>query len=257
MLKQIINSKLQEVKQEKQKMPIAALIAGVQQGNHALYKALATKEWSLIAECKLASPAKGQLSDLSVGELAGIYQANGAAALSVLTDRHFKGEVAHIADVQKASTLPVIRKDFIIDEYQLYQARAAGADAVLLIAGILADSQLKRYLTIAAELGMDCLVEVHSREELERVQQTPARIIGVNNRDLRTFATSIDKTFALLPFCDPSRLLISESGIQTQGDAERLKAAGVRGALVGEGLVKADNIPRKVRELSLQHSREE
>lgn len=251
MLKKIVNKKLDEIERDKLAIPQVLLARTVIPGNFSFFQALNEKKWSLIAECKQASPVKGRLSNLGVGELAKIYAANGAAALSILTDNHFDGTLKHIAAAKEACTLPILRKDFIIDEYQLYQARCVGADAVLLIAGILTDNQLCEYIALAGELGMDCLVEVHSREELERVQQTPARIIGINNRDLKTFSTSVDKTFELLPYCDNSCLLISESGIRSQVDAVKLKEAGVNGVLVGEGLVTANNIPRKVRELSL------
>ena len=250
-LEKIVDQKRREVAAIKQAAPVRALLDAVKPGMFAFSKALRKSGWSLIAECKLASPVKGRLSHRTVGELAGLYAANGAAALSVLTDSHFDGRLAHIEEAKAAGALPVLRKDFIIDEYQIYEAAAAGADAVLLIAAILTDRELSGYLAAAGELGLDCLVEVHSREELARVQQTPAGIIGINNRDLKTFATSIEKTFELLPYCEAGRLIISESGIRTGDDAARLKAGGVTGILVGEGLVTTPDIPSRVRELSL------
>ena len=143
-----------------------------------------------------------------------------------------------------------MRKDFIVDEYQIYESRVAGADAILLIAHILSDDQLKEYIGIAHGLGMDCLVEVHTLEELERAQQTVATLIGINNRNLETFVTDIQNTFDLLPHCDGRRIVISESGVSTGTQAQRLEEAGVRGILVGEGLVKATDIGSMTRELA-------
>lgn len=256
MLTRIVDVKRMEVARQKHQVPLTEVMATMQMGTFAFAKALAARQWSLIAECKLASPVKGALSGFTVSELAGIYEMNGAAALSVLTDSHFYGSLAHVREVRAVSRLPILRKDFIIDEYQIYQARAAGADAILLIAAILDDNQIIRFLAIAKELGLDCLVEVHSREELERVFRSEAPIIGINNRDLQTFQTDIQQTFALLPYCGTHRLIISESGINTRENVCSLKQAGVRGALVGEGLVTAADISRKVRELSLTEREE-
>ena len=224
----------------------------IQPGNFSLSRALKQSSWSLIAECKLASPSKGRLCQThSVPDLAKIFSQNGATALSVHTSAPFLGKISDIPAVKAVTSLPVLRKDFIIDEYQLYQARAAGADAVLLIAAILAPSELERFLELSRVLGMDALVEVHSLPELEWVQQTRAELLGINNRDLTTFKTSLENTFSLLPRCAPERLIISESGISGEADALRLKDAGVRGALVGESLVRSADIARKTRELAL------
>lgn len=252
MLKKITDKKRQVVEELKKQRPLTSLQQDIVTGQFAFSKAIQQAEWTLIAECKLASPAKGQLcSGYSVPELAQIFTANGATALSVHTDTHFCGRLEDIAAVRAVTELPILRKDFIIDEYQLYEARTAGADAVLLIANILSDDQLKEYLAIAHELGMDSLVEVHTLEELERVQQTPAMLVGINNRDLQTFRTDVQNTFDLLPYCDKDRLLISESGVSHGEEAERLKRAGIRGILVGEGLVRATDIAGKTRELAL------
>ncbi|TCL39144.1 indole-3-glycerol phosphate synthase [Anaerospora hongkongensis] len=252
MLERIAAHKKEEVKRDKLQLPLGKLIKQVVPGTMAFSKALTGKSWSLIAECKLASPVKGRLSERTVGELARIYDNEGAAALSVLTDSHFCGTDQHIGEVRQVSSLPVLRKDFIVDEYQLYQARLLGADAVLLIAAILTDAQVQQYLATARQIGLDCLVEVHSREELKRVQQTPAAVIGINNRNLTTFTTNVENTFELLPYCAADRLFISESGIHSRETAAALQRAGIRGVLVGEGLVTAQDIALKVRELSLQ-----
>lgn len=252
MLDKITEKKRQVVERAKIERPLARLLKNIIPGNFAFSKAIKQSEWSLIAECKLVSPAKGQLcTDYSVPELAELYTQNGAAALSVHTDTHFSGELEDIAAVREVTSLPILRKDFIIDEYQIYESRVAGADAILLIAHILSDEQLTQYLNTAHGLGMDCLVEVHTLQELERAQQTIATLIGINNRNLETFSTDIQNTFNLLPYCDQRRIVISESGVSTGAEAQCLAQAGVRGILVGEGLVKAKDISNKTRELTI------
>ena len=251
-LKKITDKKRQTVAEDKEKRPLADLLQEITPGHFAFSTAIKQSKWTLIAECKLVSPAKGVLcTNYSVPELAKLYTVNGATALSVHTDVHFSGRLEDIAAVRAVTALPILRKDFIIDEYQIYEARAAGADAVLLIVNILSDDQLKEYLDIAHELGMDCLVEVHTVEELERVQKTRATLVGINNRNLETFITDVQNTFDLLPYCDGRRLLISESGVSQGVEASRLKLAGVQGILVGEGLVKATDIAQKTRELAM------
>jgi indole-3-glycerol phosphate synthase len=254
LINKIVRKKQQEVAAAKQLVPLSTLQAKLVSGNFAFSRALRAVPWGLIAECKLASPVKGTLSCRGVQDLAALYEANGAAALSILTDSHFSGSLDHIAMARKVSNLPILRKDFIIDEYQIYEARANGASAILLIAAILTETQLHVYLGIAAELGLDCLVEVHTLAELQRVLQTPAPIIGINNRNLRDFTTDVNQTFNLLPYCDDHRLIISESGISSLATALRLQRAGVNGILVGEGLVTAANIAQKTSELSLRIS---
>lgn len=252
MLKKITDKKRQTVAEAKEQRPLVELLQDITPGNFAFSKAIKQSEWTLIAECKLVSPAKGPLcTDYSVPELAQIYTANGATALSVHTDVHFNGRLQDIAAVRAVTTLPILRKDFIIDAYQIYEARAAGADAVLLIVNILSDEQLKEYLAIACELGMDSLVEVHTLEELQRAQQTSATLVGINNRNLKTFVTDVQNTFELLPYCDGQRIVLSESGVSARAEADHLQRAGVRGILVGEGLVKATDIAKQTRELAM------
>ena len=249
MLNQIVDSIRVQVAERKLSSPASSL--QILPGEFGFSRALTATDWALIAECKLASPAKGRLCQAyTVPELAKIFTENGAAALSVHTSAPFLGKLADIAAVRQVSSLPILRKDFIIDEYQIYEARAAGAEAILLIAAILTDEQLNQYLAIAHDLGLDALVEVHSRPELERVKQTGAQLVGINNRDLTTFTTDLANTFNLLPHCDPRWRLISESGIHDAADAKRLHAAGVRGALVGESLVRATDIARLTDELA-------
>lgn len=252
MLKKITNKKRDIVAEAKKQRPIETLMKDVMPGTFAFSKAIYKTPWSLIAECKLASPAKGELCNQhSVPELAQIYTKNGATALSVHTDPHFCGRLEDIAAVRAVTDLSILRKDFIIDEYQIYEARVAGADAILLIVNILSEEQLVNYLELAEKLGMDCLVEVHTLEELERAQKTSAQLIGINNRNLKTFVTDVQNTFDLWPHCDIQRTFISESGVSAGSEAQRLQQAGLRGVLVGEGLVKATDIAEKTQELAL------
>lgn len=251
MLNQIVVAIREQVATLKQTRALAP--ASIAPANFALSRAMQIADWTLIAECKLASPAKGQLCEsLSVPELAKIFTDNGASALSVHTSAPFKGKLSDIAAVRDVSPLPILRKDFIIDEYQLYESRAAGADAILLIAAILTDAELNQFLATANRLGMDCLVEVHSLAELERVKSTSASLVGINNRNLNTFTTDIANTFSLLPHCDSRWRLISESGIRNRSDASQLKQAGVHGILVGESLVKAADMAAHCRDLALR-----
>ena len=253
MLNQIVATIREQVFILKQSHPLD--LASITPANFALSRALETANWSLIAECKLASPAKGQLcNSRSVPELAQIFTDSGATALSVHTSVPFQGKLEDIAAVRAVSPLPILRKDFIIDEYQVYESRAAGADAILLIAAILNDTELNQFLATAKRLGMDCLVEVHSLPELERVKNTSASLVGINNRDLTTFNTDIANTFSLLPHCEPHWRLISESGIRSGSDAITLKQAGVHGILVGESLVKASDIASHCRDLALRQT---
>lgn len=254
-LEKIVHNKRQLVAEGKKNYPLETFRKNLVPGDFLFRKAMAKTDWALIAECKLTSPAKGVLcTDYSILELAEMYTDSGATALSVHTDSHFSGQLTHIRDVKQVSSLPILRKDFIIDEYQIYESRLAGADAILLIAHLLSQKQLQEYLNIAEKLGMDCLVEVHSLEELERAQQTTAPLIGINNRNLQTFTTDVQNTFALLPYCDSNRLVISESGVSTRAEGEALRAIGVRGILVGEGLVKAQDIRTKTRELAMTNT---
>jgi len=212
---------------------------------------------SLIAEVKRASPSKGLLRpELDPGQLAVTYVEGGASAISVLTDeRFFQGSLSDLAAVKAAlrqagREVPVLRKDFIFDAYQVYQARAYGADAVLLIAAILRAEDLAELLALARELSMEALVEVHCEEELARVLPLGPSIIGVNNRDLHDFRVDLATTLRLLPYIPRSAILVSESGIHCHADVERLARAGVDAILVGEALVTAEDVVGKIRELS-------
>jgi indole-3-glycerol phosphate synthase len=242
-LAEIVEKKREIVAEAKRKLPLAEVKARMQPGTFRMSKDFKKGAWNLIAECKLQSPAKGRLNRThTVEELAAIYAENGASMLSVHTDPHFLGSNEDFRKVRKLVDLPLLRKDFVIDSYQLYEARMLGADAVLLIARILSPEQLKEYLYTAWSLGMDALVEVHDEKDMAMALSTPAEFIGINNRNLRTFTTSIGQTLQLLPFADKERVLISESGVFGSEDARVLREAGCDGILVGEGLVRAEDI---------------
>lgn len=205
----------------------------------------------LIAEVKKASPSRGVIrQDFQPVEIAQTYQAHGASCLSVLTDeQYFQGSLDYLRQVRAAVSLPVLRKDFIIDSYQLYEARVAGADAVLLIAECLDDCNLRKLHNEAVALGMSPLVELYDPENLERVFDAGATLIGVNNRDLRTFETDLEHTLRLRERVPDECVLVSESGIRTRADVERLAAAGVDAILVGETLMASPDIGRAVDDL--------
>jgi indole-3-glycerol phosphate synthase len=208
----------------------------------ALRGAVAAGRAAVIAEVKKASPSKGVLREHFVpAQIAAAYARGGAACLSVLTDeRFFQGSAAYLEQARAACTLPVLRKDFVIDPYQVAEARAMGADCILLIAACLADAQLAELEAAAHDLGMDVLVEVHDGAELERaLAHTRTPLVGINNRNLRTFAVSLATTLDLLPRMPADRLLVTESGILGRDDVRRLRAAGVHAFLVGEAFMRA------------------
>ena len=200
----------------------------------------AVGEEAVSAEGKKASPSKGVIRpDFRPAEIARSYQAGGAACLSVLTDvDFFQGSNAYLAEAREACALPVLRKDFTVDPYQVYEARAIGADAILLIVAALEDGPMIEMAGLAMDLGMDVLVEVHDIDELERALQTDCELIGVNNRNLRTFEVSLDTTLALRNAVPRDRTLVTESGIATVGDVARMREAGVQTFLVGESFMR-------------------
>jgi len=207
----------------------------------SLRAAAETRGAAVIAEVKKASPSKGVLrADFRPAEIAASYERHGAAALSVLTDApFFQGSRKALEAAREACALPVLRKDFMVDPWQLFEARAMGADCILLIAAILGDAELADFEATARSLGMAVLVEVHDRAELERALRLATPLIGINNRDLRTFEVSLDTTLAMLPAVPPERIVVSESGIHAPADVARLRAAGVRAYLVGEAFMRA------------------
>lgn len=213
------------------------------------------REVTLIAEVKKASPSKGVIrADFNPLEIACIYNDNGAGAISVLTEeKFFQGSPAYIEALRRSINLPLLRKDFIIDPIQIYEARLLGADAILLIAAILKDELLIKFQQLAGDLGLDCLVEVHTVEELGRVLNTGARIIGINNRDLQTFKTDLSTTFRLRDkIKNPHIAVVSESGINTRQDVIAMAQHGIDAILVGEALIRENDIAAKVRELTVK-----
>lgn len=207
----------------------------------ALRARIAAGRAGVIAEVKKASPSKGVLRDRFVpAAIAESYARHGAACLSVLTDvQFFQGSPAFLAEARAACLLPVLRKDFIVDAYQVDEARAMGADAILLIAAVLADSQMAELEAQAAALGMAVLVEVHDGRELERALRLATKLVGVNNRNLRTFEVTLQTTLDLRHALPADRLLVTESGIQTPTDVQRMRAAGIDAFLVGEAFMRA------------------
>jgi indole-3-glycerol phosphate synthase len=205
----------------------------------------------LIAEVKKASPSAGVIrDDFDPVTIARIYQEHGAACLSILTDTpYFQGHLAHLAQVRAAIAVPLLRKDFVIDEYQVLEARLAGADAILLIAEILDDDALVRLRELAMRLGMATLVEFHDPANLPRVLASGANLIGINNRDLKSFVTDIEHTLRLRDKIPAHVVLVSESGIRDRIDVERLEAAGVAAILVGESLLRAPDVGIAVKQL--------
>lgn len=206
----------------------------------------------LIAEIKGRSPSKGTIrEDLAPVQTAQAYQAGGAACVSVLTDeRFFGGALSRIPLVREACTLPILEKDFIIEPYQIYEARALGADCILLIAAALTDEELRQFHSLAVDgLGMDALVESHTRGELQRALAIAPTLAGVNNRNLQTFEVSLDTTVQLAPLVPPEMILVGESGIFTREDVEKMGHCGVDAILVGEALVSSPDIEGRVRSL--------
>jgi indole-3-glycerol phosphate synthase len=259
-LSRILYHKRQEVAHQQAAIPPDALQQRATEAPPTRDFAAALREAggiALIAEIKKASPSRGVLLEhFDHHELARTYSEHGAAALSVLTDEHFfQGHLSYLHDIRTRpeGAPPLLRKDFLLDPYQLYEARAAGADAVLLIVAALNDAMLRSLLDLTHTLGMAALVEVHTADELERALAAGARIVGVNNRDLHMFTTTLETTERLaarLPGGSARPLLVSESGIVRAADVARLRDCGVDAVLVGEALVTAPDIGTRVRELA-------
>jgi indole-3-glycerol phosphate synthase len=207
----------------------------------ALRKSMAAGRAAVIAEVKKASPSKGVLREhFEPAEIAASYAQHGAACLSVLTDeRFFQGSAAYLQQARAACALPVLRKDFMIDEYQVVEARALGADCILLIAACLSDMQMAELEAAALALGMDVLVEVHDGDELERALRLKSPLLGINNRNLKTFEVTLDTTLGLLPRVPAGKLLVTESGILARADVQQMRAAEVHAFLVGEAFMRA------------------
>jgi len=256
-LKKILRRKEEEIAERRARVPLDALRRRAESADaprgflRALRGRIDAGQAAVIAEIKKASPSKGVLrEDFDPATIAASYEKGGAACLSVLTDvDFFQGADAYLQAARAACALPVLRKDFTVDPYQVVEARALGADCILLIVAALDDARLAELLALATELGMDTLVEVHDAAELERALALPAPLVGVNNRNLRTFETSLDTTLDLLPRVPADRLLVTESGIHTPDDVRRMRDHGVHAFLVGEAFMKADEPGERLQEL--------
>jgi len=253
-LEKILRYKKKLVIQEKKETPMEALIAECKNSEEPRdFKKALGKEGkiSIIGEIKKASPSKGIIRrDFDPVAIGRQYEKNGLDAISIITEDHFfSGNNAYIKKVKAVTTAPLLRKDFIVDPYQLYQSKALGADAVLLIAAALTQKELMDFQRSAKEMGLHCLVEVHNKEELERVLDTGTEIIGINNRDLATFETRLDTTKVLRNHIPKEKIVVSESGINTGLDMAYLQGLKVDAVLVGEGLMRAKSIEEKLQEL--------
>ena len=252
-LKQIVEVKRQEVERLKHDVPISALEERIDAQTPPLNfaGALMGSRVRIIAEVKKASPTRGLLREnFDPVEIARTYAENGAAAISVLTNAdHFQGSIEHLSTVHSAVYplgVPVLRKEFIFDPYQVYEARANGADAILLIVAMLSPAQLSELRDLAERFWMQTLVEVHDESELDVALDLGAEIIGVNNRDLRTFVTDLSVTERLAGIAPSGKIVVSESGINTPEDISRVQAAGAHAALIGEALITSDDIGQKL-----------
>jgi indole-3-glycerol phosphate synthase len=257
-LKKIVAHKQGEVASGKRAQPLGELQARIADledlprgFERALRNAVASEWTAIIAEVKKGSPSKGVIrADFDPLEIAEIYQANGATCLSVLTDEHFfLGSLRYLALIREQVSLPLLRKDFILDPYQIYEARAAGADAILLIAAMLDRYQLLDFAALAQELLLDVLLEVHDESELELALRTDCTMIGINNRSLRTFVTDLGTTARLARLVPVGKLVVAESGIGTRADLLALQRDGAHAYLVGESLMREDDVGAKLKEL--------
>ena len=250
----IIAHKQKELKIEAEQVPLTKLkskLANLPPTKDFRAAIAQSDNINLIAEVKKKSPSKGIIrEDFDPIQIAETYAENGAAAISVLTDvRFFDGRLDYLSSIRQVVDVPLLRKDFTIDPYHIYQARVAGADAILLIVAALTKDQLREFMDIAESLSLASLVEVHTDTELEIALDVGAEIIGINNRDLRTFHTDLATTFSLQEFLPTGKVVVSESGIYTRADVESLREVGVNAILVGESLMRSPDIGEQVRKL--------
>lgn len=256
-LKKILLRKREEITERSENLNLDSIIKYAEMASpvrgfiSSIEKRLAEKSSAVIAEIKKASPSKGVLRENFVPTaIAKTYEANGATCLSVLTDADFfQGGENHLKQARAACELPVIRKDFIIDPYQIYEARMNNADCVLLIVAALDDATLQKLLDLSHQLEMDVLVEVHDEQELERALASGAKLLGINNRNLHTFETSLDTTLNMLEKIPEDRIVVTESGIHTSADVQLMRDNNVNTFLVGEAFMKAEDPGEKLKEL--------
>lgn len=261
-LKRILATKFDEVSKASAQVPMHTLRADAEASLgdtglkprgfiNSIEKKISLNQAGVIAEIKKASPSKGVFrEDFNPAQIAESYQSNGAACLSVLTDKeYFQGSAQYLRLARHACKIPVLRKDFLVDTYQVYEARAMGADAILLIAAALDDAQMKDFESIAHELHMDVLVEVHDGAELDRALQLKTPLLGINNRNLRTFDVSLDVTLSLLKNIPADKRVVTESGILTKEDVKKMRDADVHAFLVGEAFMRQDDPGLGLKEL--------
>ena len=254
-LDNIIKEKKKEIEAAKAKTPLAELIKKsadfISQARGFKEAVSVPGKINLIAEIKKASPSKGVLrEDFDPLEIAHTYETSGACALSILTDKKFfQGDITYLQAVREAVNLPLLRKDFIIDQYQIYESVCAGADAVLLIAQLLSKEQLKKFHSLCAQLNLDAVCEVHSEEDLDKALGANCEIIGINNRNLQTFAEDLQVSERLIKKIPKGKTIISESAIKTSGDVKYLQGLGVNTVLIGETFMRSKDIGAKVKEL--------
>ena len=255
-LDEIIENKRKEVEEKKKEISFNSMAEAVSStpGTRDFKAAVSKPEKvNIIAEIKKTSPSRGIICrDFTPEKIAKIYETNNADAISVLTDKqYFGGDVSHLSAVSKIVKIPVLRKEFIIDEYQVYEARYFGANAVLLIAAVLEEREIVEFINLSSRLGMDCLVEVHTGEELKKALSAGADIIGINNRDLRDFTVDIQTTVELRDKIPAGKTVISESGISSADDMKLMKKHNVNAVLIGEGFLRENDIAEKMKELQV------
>ncbi len=252
-LDEIAAKRLVQLERERAALPLETVKAAAEKQNQNgnLLAALKGGRLSVIAEIKKASPSKGLICpDFHPAQTAVVYEASGADAISVLTEEaYFQGSSAYLREVRKTVDLPILRKDFIIDPYQIYEAKAIGADAILLIAALLPKEKLKEFARLADSLGLDSLMEVHNERELDAVLNAGAGMIGINNRDLKTFQVDLQTTGRLAKLVPNDRVLVSESGIVTHNDLRAVRSAGADAVLIGETLMRSRDVASTLREL--------
>jgi indole-3-glycerol phosphate synthase len=252
MIEQLVSAAREGVERRREQVPQSDLAGrlGERGPDRPFNEALVRPGLSLIAEFKRRSPSAGEIGSADVAEQVQAYERGGATALSVLTDEaHFGGSLADLEAARRACSLPILRKDFVVDPYQLYEAAVSGADAVLLVVRALDERELSRMLNEARSLDLDCLVEVHDADELERALEQDADVIGINNRDLDEGRVDIATTFELMPDVPAGKTVVAESGISSRAELDELDRIGVDAVLIGEALMRSGDPEAKVREL--------
>ena len=246
----IIEHKKKEISEMKRKFPLRLFRNKIQKSDRDFKKAITKTKINLIAEIKRASPSEGIIrKNFDVREIAKIYEKNNVAAISILTEKDFfNGNINNLQIARAVTSKPLLRKDFIIDEYQIYESRYYGANAILLIAMILTKDKLNKFIKIAGKYGMDCLVEIRTKTELNKALQSGAKIIGINNRSLKNLKVDINTTFGLVKYIPGNKIVVSESGIKTRENVESLTGK-VNAVLVGTELMKSKNITKKISEM--------